>query len=43
MAKKLNRLIENSGLVLINGAGHFSYLDDFLLFDRVVKNFFGVV
>lgn len=43
MAKKLNRLIENSGLVLIEGAGHFSYLDDFFLFDKVVKNFFGVI
>lgn len=43
MAKKLNRLIKNSGLVVIEGAGHFSYLDDFYLFDKVVKNFFGVL
>ena len=43
MAKKLNRLIKNSGLVTINGAGHFCFLDNFYTFDLVVKSFFGVI
>ena len=43
MAKKLNRLIKNSGLVAIKGAGHFCFLDNFYTFDRVVKSFFGVL
>ena len=43
MAKKLKRLIKNSGLVTINGAGHFCFLDDFYTFDLVVKSFLGVL
>ena len=43
MAKKLNRLIKNSGLVTISGAGHFCFLDDFYTFDLVIKSFFGVL
>ena len=43
MAKKLNRLIKNSGLVTIKGVGHFCFLDDFYTFDLVVKSFFGVL
>lgn len=28
MAKKLNKIIKDSGIVVVPGAGHFSYLDD---------------
>ena len=43
MANKLNRLVKNSGLVVIEDAGHFCYIDNFYLFDKVVKSFFGVL
>ena len=43
MAKKLNRLVKNSGLVVINDGGHFCYLDDFYTFNLVVESFFGVL
>ena len=43
MAKKLNRLIKNSGLVVINDGGHFCFLDDFYTFSLVVESFFGVL
>ncbi len=38
MAKRLNKLIKNSELVVIKNAGHFSYLDDFNTFLRVVEH-----
>lgn len=40
MAKKFNRFIENSGLYIINNAGHFSYLDNFPLFINAINLFF---
>ena len=43
MAKKLNRLIKNSGLVVINDGGHFCFLDDYYTFNLVVESFFGVL
>ena len=43
MAKKYNKLIHGSGLVIVKDAGHFSYLDDFYLFDKTVRSFFGVL
>ena len=43
MAKKLNRYIKNSGLVIFEEAGHFCYLDDFYRFDLIAKKFFGVI
>lgn len=43
MAKKLNRLITNSGLVTMDGAGHFCFLEDFFTFDVVTKSFLGVL
>ena len=42
MAKKLNKLIRNSKLVFIEGAGHFSFLDNpnefVILLDTFLKN-----
>ncbi len=40
MAKKLNKIIKDSGIVWVNGAGHFSYLDAPQLFMAVVLEFF---
>ncbi len=40
MAKKINRLIPDSGLYVVKNGGHFSFLDD----DRIIsiiKSFFG--
>ena len=39
MAKKLNKLIKNSAIVKINGAGHFSYVEAPGQFISVVKAF----
>lgn len=41
MAKRLRRLIKNSGLVLFEKAGHFSYLEEFCAFDAIIKSFFS--
>ncbi len=40
MAKKLNKIIKDSGIVWINGAGHFSYLDAPQLFRAAILEFF---
>ena len=40
MAKKLNRWIKNSALVVAKNAGHFSYIDDLPLFIAVINSFF---
>lgn len=40
MAKKLNRLIKDSGLIVVDG-GHFSYLDRFDIFIRALSLFVG--
>ena len=39
MAKKLNKIIKNSELVIIKNAGHFSYLDDYNTFIYTLKYF----
>lgn len=39
MAKKLNSLIKNSGLITFKNAGHFAYLDNFNEFIIISKNF----
>ena len=39
MAKRLNKLIKNSGLVVLKNAGHFSYLDNFEQFIIIVHKF----
>ena len=39
MAKRLNRLIKNSELVILEGAGHFVFVDREMAFVMVTKNF----
>lgn len=39
MARKLNRLIPNSGLVIFKNSGHFSYIDEQDRFVKVVQSF----
>jgi len=39
MAKIMEKEIEDSGLVVFKGAGHYSYLDDYNGFARVIKSF----
>ena len=39
MAKKIKKLVKNSALIVIKGAGHFSYLDDRITFIEVLKEF----
>jgi pimeloyl-ACP methyl ester carboxylesterase len=41
-AKIMEREIRDSGLVVFEGAGHFSYIDDYNRFSRVLRSFFGV-
>lgn len=39
-AKTMEREIPDSGLVVIKGAGHFSYVSDLALTERVLRSFF---
>lgn len=39
MAKKLNKIIKDSGLIVIKGAGHFSYIDNHNNFLLVATSF----
>ena len=39
MAKKLNKKIANSALIVLEGAGHYSYLDDFYRFRLIMDSF----
>ena len=39
MAKRLNKLIKNSQLCVIQHAGHFCFLERGLEFNRILKNF----
>ncbi len=41
-AKKLHRKIKNSGLVVIEGVGHFPYLDAPYYFRQILKAYLGV-
>lgn len=41
MAHIIEREIEDSGLVVFEGAGHYSYLDDFIRFRAVINAFFN--
>jgi len=41
MAKKLNRKIADSALIVLEGAGHYSYLDDFYKFRLIMDSFLG--
>ncbi|MCR5649573.1 MAG: alpha/beta hydrolase [Lachnospiraceae bacterium] len=38
----MERMIEGSGLVRLAGAGHFSFLDQPVVFDKVMKSFFSI-
>jgi pimeloyl-ACP methyl ester carboxylesterase len=40
-ARTMERLIPDAGLVLLEGAGHFAYLEDPQRFCRVVRHFLG--
>lgn len=40
MAKIMEKEIEGSGLVVFEGAGHYSYLDEYHKFKRVLESFF---
>ncbi len=42
MARTMERLIPDAGLVVFDGAGHFSYLDEFPRFMAVLKSFLEV-
>ncbi len=40
-AKRLNRYIKNSSLNVIKNAGHFAFIDDYLTFNLLVREFLG--
>jgi pimeloyl-ACP methyl ester carboxylesterase len=40
MAKIMEKEIKDSGLVVLEDAGHYSYLDDYYKFKRVINSFF---
>jgi pimeloyl-ACP methyl ester carboxylesterase len=42
MAKKLHKKIKNSGLVVFDKAGHYSYLDEFFKTQLILKSFFNL-
>lgn len=40
-AEKMNKLIKDSGIVKVEGAGHYSFLDNPILVNRVLDSFLG--
>ncbi len=38
----MERMIKGSGLVRLEGAGHFSFLDQPVVFDKVMKSYFNI-
>lgn len=40
--EKMEQLIPHAGLVRLEGCGHFSFLQQPVVFDRVMKSFFGI-
>ena len=40
-AEKMNKLIKDSGIVKVEGAGHYSYLENPVLVHRVLDSFLG--
>ena len=40
--KTMEDMIENAGLVVLEGAGHFSFLDKPDVFENVIRAFFEV-
>ena len=41
-AKIMEDKIPNSGLVILEGAGHFSYLEKPEIFRNIMKSYFGI-
>lgn len=41
MARKMEKEIKDSGLVILKGAGHFSYIDSSNEYNLIVENFLG--
>ncbi|WP_036730246.1 alpha/beta fold hydrolase [Peptoniphilus mikwangii] len=41
MAKVFESKIKDSGLVVLKGAGHFSYIDDYSTFSAIINSFLG--
>lgn len=41
MAKTMEKEIKDSGLVVLEGAGHYSYIDDYYTFRAVINAFFN--
>ena len=41
-AKKMEKQIKGSGLVVFSGAGHYSFLEQPYLFARVIKSFLNI-
>lgn len=39
MAKKIKKYVKNSRLIIINGAGHFAFIDNYALFNIAVIEF----
>ena len=39
MAKKLNKLIKNSSLVILKNCAHFCFLERKILFEEILNNF----
>lgn len=39
MGEKMEREIKDSGLVVLKGTGHYSYLDDYIRFKAVIRSF----
>ena len=40
--EKMKKLIPDSGLVIMKNAGHYSFLDDFYTYIKIVRTFLGV-
>lgn len=38
----MEKLIPNAGLAVINGAGHFSFLDQPMVFERILNSYLGI-
>ena len=41
-AKKMEELIPNAGLAVIANAGHFCFLEQRVIFDRIMKSYFKI-
>ena len=41
-AKRMEELIPNSGLVILEGAGHFSFLEKPVVFKNVMRTYFQI-